>query len=349
MNLPVYALDISDFSYKYLALERHKNGVVLSDYGEGVIVPGIIHDGEVQQPEALESILRDVFSKKHIRFVAVSLPDEKGYVRPLTLAANNVTEEEIGGALALQLEDYVPLPPSEVLFEYSLLGKKDDHYDIVLRAFPRTSVTTYLESVEKSGATPVLVEPELAAVVRAIVPSNFDGNGMLVDWGRGRASFAFFTKGIVHFTATVPIAGQSLADAIKQKLDVSIEEAVRLKEQDATVGPTREGKAAELFDAIEPIVKSLTNEATRYLQYWQSHSEGQRPPERIYLTGGESHLHGFVEHLAAATGVDVIIADPWVNVPFPHLYVPQLSWKESLRFVSNIGLLLRAADENLYL
>ncbi len=349
MNLPVYALDLSDSSYKYLTLEHHGDEMILGDYGEGALAPGIIHDGELQQPEALEAILCDIFAKKKVQFVALSLPDEKGYVRPLALPAENVKEDEIGGALALQLEDYVPLPPSEVLFEYSLLGKKDDHYDIVLRAFPRASVTTYLESVEKSGAVPVLVEPELAAVMRAIVPRDFDKEGMLIDWGRGRASFAFFRRGIVHFTVTVPIAGHSLADAIKQKLNVSIEAAIRFKEQEATLSQPREGRAAELFEAIDPVVKSLTNEITRYLQYWQSHSEEKRPPERIYLTGGEVHLHGLVEYLTAITNIEVVIADPWVNVSFPQQYVPQIPWKESLRFVSNIGLLLRAADENMYL
>lgn len=349
MELPVYALDLSDSSYKYLSFHRRSDGFVLGDYGEGALAPGIILNGEIQQPDVLASTLKDVFAKKGIHFVAVSLPDEKGFLRPIQLSSDNVKEEEIGSALSLQLEDHVPLPPDEVLFEYSLLGKRENHYDVVLRAFPREGVMTYLEVIQKSGATPILAEPELAAIVRAIVPSHFEGDGMLIDWGRGRASFAFFKQGIVHFTATVPVAGQSLADAIKQKMNVSIEEAIRLKEQEVNLIGAKEGRAAELFAAVEPVVRSLTSEADRYIRYWQTHSEDQKLPQRIYLTGGESYLKGFVEYLSSATGIDVVIADPWVNVAFPHYYVPRVPWKESLRFVSNIGLLLRALDENLYL
>ena len=156
LRLPVCALDISDRSYKYLLLKARGNAFVVSDFGEGSLPAGIVENGEIHQRDTLIAIFRDIFAKKRIQFVSISLPEEKGFLKPIKMPTS-VRADEVGSSLALQIEEHVPLPAAEVAFDYILSGVESDHFDIVLRAFPRSILDSYLDVIVKAGALPAFI------------------------------------------------------------------------------------------------------------------------------------------------------------------------------------------------
>ncbi|OGF73627.1 hypothetical protein A3J56_00610 [Candidatus Giovannonibacteria bacterium RIFCSPHIGHO2_02_FULL_46_20] len=345
LRLPVCALDISDRSYKYLLLKSRGNAFVVSDFGEGNLPAGIVENGEIYQRDTLITILRDLFVQKKIQFVSISLPEEKGFLKSIKMPTS-VRANEVGSSLALQIEEHVPLPAAEVAFDYTLGGADDDHFDIVLRAFPRSILDSYLDIAAKAGALPVFVEPELDAMVRAVVPYSYAGTGMLIDWGATRASFAVFYRNVVRFAATAPVGGALVTAAIAKQMNVSAEEADRLKKTKGRLVVTQESMNNDkATQAIMPLINAILEETKRYLLYWQSHSENNSLPERIYLAGGDVNIRGLPEYFSAELGVSTIFANPWENISFPPFYLPELSWKDSLRFISTIGLCLQSAEE----
>ena len=345
LRLPVCALDISDRSYKYLLLKSQGNAFAVSDFGEGSLPAGIVENGEIHQRDTLIAIFRDLFAKKRIQFVSISLPEEKGFLKPIKMPTS-VRADEIGSSLALQIEEHVPLPAAEIAFDYVLSGIESDHFDIVLRAFPRSILDSYLDVAVKAGALPVFIEPEVDAMVRAVAPFSYAGTGMLIDWGATRASFAVFYRNVVRFAATAPVGGALVTAAIAKHMSVSTEEADRFKKTKGLLAITKErinnDKATQ---AIMPLVSALLEETKRYMLYWQSHSENNSLPERIYLAGGDVNIQGLPEYFSAELGVSTVFANPWENISFPPFYLPELSWKDSLRFISVIGLGLQAAEE----
>ena len=86
LRLPIYAFELSDRSYKYLRFKKTRGGVILDNFGEGEIAPGVIERGEIIKKDILVSLLKEICRKNSIRFVAVSLPEEKGYVENIQLA-----------------------------------------------------------------------------------------------------------------------------------------------------------------------------------------------------------------------------------------------------------------------
>ena len=192
----------------------------------------------------------------------------------------------------------------------------------------------------------VFVEPELDAMVRAVVPSSYAGTGMLIDWGATRASFAVFYRNVVRFAATAPVGGALVTAAIAKQMNVSAEEADRLKKTKGRLVVTQESMNNDkATQAIMPLINAILEETKRYLLYWQSHSENNSLPERIYLAGGDVNIRGLPEYFSAELGVSTIFANPWENISFPPFYLPELSWKDSLRFISTIGLCLQSAEE----
>ncbi len=348
LKLPVYAFDISDFSYKFLLLKDYSDGVRVDKFGEGEIPPGVIQNGEVQDKEKLTQILSEIITKHNIKYVAISLPDEKGFIRFLKLPTKTIKRNEIGKVLGLQLEEHVPLPPNEVVFDYSLLREEKDHFDVVLRAMPLALLETYCLIFKKAGALPVLIDQEMGAVVHAVVPDDFVELGILMDWGKSRTSFAIFNQRIVNFSATVAVGGVTLTNTIAKQLKISFSDAEQFKKTKARVAFDSDVlRSGEIMQAIIPLVTVLREEAEKYIQYWQTHSETSSRPLKMFLTGGDVFISGFVEYLSRELNMPVSLGDSWANVSFPQKYIPELTKHESLRFSCAAGLCLKAMKNNL--
>ena len=340
LSLPIYAFELSDKSYKYLRLKSSDTGIYVEDFGEGEIPIGVLERGEIKQPEILTAMLSELFAKKKIGFVAISLPEEKGFLRNIKLGG--VKEAEIEEALKLQLEEQVPLPPSEIVFNYSLVKDDKDHFDIVLIAFPKILVNSYLEIFSKAGALPVWVDSELAASVAAVIPQKFGGTAMFMDWGKTRVSFAIAENRVLRFASTIPVGGDAMDMAISKGLGVDLKTAENMKKE---IGFNEKAKDLRVFQALVPIVTAIREEAEKYIAFWQTHSEEKQAPTKLFLSGGDANLIGLKSYLQKELGIEVIEADPWVNIQFPHRYVPEIEKHESIRFSSAIGLGLYAIKE----
>lgn len=340
LKFPVYAFDLSDRSYKYLLLKETKGKVFVQDFGEGEIKQGIMEKGEIIQPDLLISLLRGIISKKKIKYIALALPEEKGFLR--TIRLSGIKEEEVGQALELQLEEQIPLPAAEVAFSYSIGEKEKDHFDVILEAFPKAIVESYLDVFYQAGALPVYIESELNAALRSIVPADFKKAAMLIDWGRTHTSFSIVEGGVLRFATTIPIGGLALDEVIAKTMNVSLARAGELKKESGFL--KKKGEEG-VFEAIVPIVSAIKEEAQKYIDYWQTHSEKKEAPERVYLYGGESNLFGLQEYLMREFNIEVSVANPWVNVVFPEKYLPAIEWKDSIRYTTPVGLSLNAFKE----
>lgn len=333
LSLPIYALELSDKSYKYLKLGSTAQSTIVEDFGEGDIPTGVLERGEIKKPEILKALLSDLFAKKKILFVAIALPEEKGFLRNIKL--DGVKKEEIESALRLQLEEQIPLPPSEIVFNYSVVKEEKDHFDIVLIAFPKILVNSYLEIFSKAGASPVWVDSELAASITAVIPRTFSGTAILMDWGKTRVSFAIAENGVLRFASTVPIGGDDMDAAISKELGVDIKIAEQFKKD---VGFNENAKDQRVFQVLIPIVTAIREEAEKYITFWQTHSEEKKPPTKLLLSGGDAHLINLHSYLQKELGIEVAEADPWVNFKFPPKYVPEIDKNQAIRFSSSIGL-----------
>ncbi|MEK7503166.1 MAG: pilus assembly protein PilM [Patescibacteria group bacterium] len=334
-SIPIYSLDISDESFKFLRLADKKNGTVVDDFGEAELEKGAIDGGEVKNREKLALGLKKIFSKKNIKFAAFSLPEEKGFLR--TVRLSGMSREDAEKSIEFQIEEHVPLPASEVFFEYKILNGESGHFDAVINAFPKAVVESYLGAIESAGALPVCAESESESASRAILPKGVYKSSMIIDWGKMRASFSVFEDDTLKFTSTIFLGGKLLDDAISRELRVGKKEAQKIKFE---TNIHKSQKTTDVFGAIFPIVSSLKDEAEKILDYWRSHSEGRMGMERIFLSGGDANLFGLSEYLTDELRIETTLANPWVNIKFPHKYLPPMKMKDSLRFVSAIGLAL---------
>lgn len=335
-RIPIYALDISDQSFKFLRLASLAGGIGVNRYGEGAIEKGIIENGDIKDPKKLEDFLRDVFKSNNIKFVAISLPEEKGFLKEVRISG--VSEKELPSALEFQVEEHVPLPAADIFFDFTVADKGTDFFDLVINAFPRSVVESYLSAVNSAGALTVYVEPELESSARAVIPWGFKKTALIVDWGQTRASFSVFKGGILRFASTALLGGNTLDSEISKNFGVSKKEAIKIKFKEDITGAQ---SSSEFTNAVLPVISGISEEIQKILDYWKTRSGTNSNIEQIFLTGGDSNLFGLPEYLQNEFGIPSSVANPWVNVNFPNKYLPQIKFKDSLRFSSAIGLSLK--------
>ena len=125
-------------------------------------------------------------------------------------------------------------------------------------------------------------------------------------------------------------------------MKVSYDEAEKIKREKGISGVAEN---EDLSLALMSAVSILRDEVVKQQAYWETHNDeyGKKRPviQKIYLCGGDSNLAGFAEYLAEGLSMPVELANTLVNVNKLDEYVPEISFSDSLRYATALGLALR--------
>lgn len=346
--LPILGLDISGRTIKYIKLSENK-GIEFDFFGTLDVPEHFIEGGEIKDEAGLIKILsawREK-EKKQLKsyFVAASLPEEKSFLRLIQLP--NVKQEDIENAIRWEIEANIPLPPEDIVYDYEVIPspeKTQEHFDVVIVAFPKSIVNSYLKVLHGAGFKPYALELESQAIVRTTIP-NFQDNKarIIVDLGRERVSFILFSGKAIVFTVTINIGGVTFEQNIAKELKVSPEKSIELKH---TVGLDKKELGGAVFSALVPVVSVIADELTKTVQYFQSrpqHAHGANNViEEVLLTGGNAGLRGLDTYLASTLKIPVNRADVFTTIrerlASPIIPIPQ---DQSLILATALGLALR--------
>ena len=347
LTMPATGIDISDNSIHFIKLKDRKDGKILDKFGSAVIPDGIVSKGEIQDVEALTDILRKLKKDHDIDFVRASLPEEKAYLFQ-TQIPDNVLDKDIRNILEFKLEEYVPLSPSNAVFDYEILPKhtsSQKHLDVSVAVYPKQTIERYTSVFRNAGMTLLSLEIEGQAIARSVLKKGDTGTYMVVDFGKAKTGLSVVSDNILSFTSTLELEEMDITNAITKYLSVSEEEAIRIKNEDGLI-KTRDNK--ELFSALMSAVESFKNEINKYSKYWKTRTDENDnrvdPIEKIILCGGNSNLAGLPEYLSASLGLPVERANVWINTRLSEDSVPELSKSSSLSYATSVGLGLRDTD-----
>lgn len=346
---PVTGVDISDQAIKYLKFTAHKEKIWTDFWGTISIPEGIIVNGEIKNEEDLVKILKSWFNKekKHLRpsLLSVSLPEEKGFLRLIQLP--RVKREDIGKAIRWEIETNIPLPAEELIYDSEVIEPLEDslnHLDLVITAFPKTIVDSYLRVFKKAGLKPAALELESQAIVRTTLADLRDKQAkIIVDLGRNRTSMIIFSGGAIIFTSTFEVGGRLLEENIAKTLKVDNEKAAALKKE---VGLSKKEEDREVFNAILPAVAVIADELKKTIAYYQHHTEHSHGANKdigeILLVGGDANLFGLETYLSSTLKIPSKLADPFAAVQKRlKCVVPPIPKNKALEFTTALGLALR--------
>lgn len=339
LTVPSFGLDISDESVKFIGLAKKKDSIQVNHYGERKIPAGIIESGKIKDLKKLEDILISLRKEEGLKSVRVSLPEEQVYLFNLRLEKAGL--ENVREGIELSLEEYIPIPAQDAIFDYELLSEDERSLKLQIAAIPKNVIEEYLSVFKNSEISAEAFELEAQAISRCVIKKDDLDTYMIVDFGKKRTGIFIISGGIVIFTSTLDMGGAMLSEMIAKNFKISFEEAEKKKKE---YGLKRNATNTEVFSVLLNGVSVLRDEISKHFIYWHTHKDEEgkdRPPiKKVILCGGDSNLIGLAEYFSVSMKVSVEIADVWVNITETGKYIPEISFGQSLTFASALGLAL---------
>ncbi len=343
--LPGFGVDISDTSLKYIELiskDHQRQRYTIGKWGEVAIPSGVVQQGEIVDPGQLAKVLQEFKVHTGAEFIRVSLPEERAYIFE-TSVKKQVGAAEVRSLLEFRLEENVPIPSRDVLFDYQVeeADTKARSVGVVVAAYARDTITKYHDACIAAGLVPTSFEVEAQAMARAVVPSDTVGATMMIDFGKTRTGVGIVVGGVLRYTSTIDIGGTHLSAALRKVLgDKSESELTALKN---TEGLVRRLDSLATHEALIPIISVIRDELLQRMRYWHSHNE-LHPNRRItgaILCGGSANLKGLPEYCSEALGIPTTRANVWANVLDFDEEIPSIDRYHSFGYATAIGLALR--------
>ncbi len=336
---PIFGLDVGFSSVKVMQLERHKNGLQVVGYGVTRFDSAAIQDGIVINPESIAKDIQTLFNEHLVgtintRRVVLSIPGAHTFTRTVKLP--KLSAQDLGEAIRLETEEYIPLPLEDMYLDYSITNSTDKEQEILVVAVPKELVDSYVTLSNLLGLETVAVETTINGTCRLFAAADVNKTPtVLIDLGSQSSDITVYDNGIV-VTSTVPGGGDSFSEAIADKLGVTHKEAHLIK--------TRYGfgvskKQKEINEALEPIMKQLEKEIRRMVRYYEERSGEGRKIDQVVTMGGGANMPGLADYLTNTLRLPVRICDPWVDLDFHKLQPPTASEKAMYATVGGMSLI----------
>lgn len=352
LNPPAFGLDISDRTVKFVGLKRRGEALTIGFFGEITVPEGLIVDGEIKAEAELVPIFSAGLSDQRgrrvsQRYCVVSLPEEKSFVRLIELP--QVQAKDIGPAVRWEVEGVIPMPFEQIYYDYEVAPHPPhaDHRDVLITAFPRSTIQAYHRLLSAAGFRPLALELESQAIVRAVVPQPVSAAPLvIVDVGAVRTSFIIFAGGSIIFTKSLALGGRDFESAIARGLGVSVEEARRIKVEAGLSRSIRDGRVAEI---LRPLLDKFVSELNDVNAFYRDHPRRKHPEfgdiTAVALCGGDANLIGLEKYLSTALRQRALLADPFSRLSYPAGEIPPIPYNQSLKYTTALGLALRATGE----
>lgn len=239
----VLGLDIGTRFIKVAEVRLARGAISILNVAMRPTPPGVLSNSQILDPVGLGRAIRELLVLNRIttRKVIISLAGQSSVVvRPIDLP--KMTRKELAQTMKFEVERHIPFAADEVIMDYSPLVEAEDlpedegQMKVLLAVAQEELVNAYLKMLNVAGLQPAAMDVEILAAIRALVDvhqdeGSYEETVALVDIGACSTDISIITEGNLTFTRSVPIAGDSLTEAIADQLGRSFEEAEELKKE----------------------------------------------------------------------------------------------------------------------
>ena len=299
-----FGLDISDLSLKIIKLKKKGSFLSLASFGEFEIKPGIIEAGQIKDQEGLAEIIKEAVKKargEEIKTKYVIASLPEEKAFLRVIKMPAMDAKEIKKAAYFEAENHIPLPLEKVYLDSQAIFNEGERSD---------RLDVLIAAMPKNIVDPyfsVLRKAELKPVALEVESQAICR--ALIKKGQGNRSLLLIDLGAVR-TGLTFFYGHSLR-----------------------------------FTSSVPAVsdkfpkEDLIREIKKHFDYYKSCEEN--PLTEIMLCGGRANSKELVDLFSRQLETKVSIGNPWVNIlPDPIREIPEISFEDSLKYTTALGLAL---------
>jgi type IV pilus assembly protein PilM len=334
----VLGLDIGTSNVKYVQLKEKGSLTKLVGYGYFKVPENIIIEGIVSEPEKLAEIIKKEISdppwgKITAERVVAALPDSKLFTRTLELPI--LSEKDIEGAVALEIEQSIPMALTDLYTDWQIVRETDKKIYIFMAAAPKSIVDSYVQLMNLISMEPIAFDISLSAISRSVIPVGLANRPHLIlDIGGRTTNMAIYDGGI-QVTGSHPFGAETIKDTLKNVL--GIDDLGANKTLDLGL---KEGEKST--EVIKKEFNTVTTEIERMIKYYKD-QRSDVEIAGIVLCGGLGAMEGLANFLTDEFKVKTELGNPWSNISiYPLKPVPK---REASMYAAAIGLALRGLKD----
>ncbi|MEI6479043.1 MAG: pilus assembly protein PilM [bacterium] len=325
LNFSGTGIDLSSEGFRYVDFIKDEKGLKLKSFG----FEKIEEKDFMNSPQAI-SILKKISDKK-IKYVRAILPEETSYLFILPIEGD---EESARGEVEFHLEENVPLPPSNTVFDYKLFVEDGKRFAVVT-ALSLDTVSGYLDFFEKGNIKPISFIPESHALAKNLIRKDEKGIYLIAHINKNKTVIAVAKDRIIRFSSAVQFGGEMVTEAISKYCKVPLDQAEEIKNKE---GFSMKTEDHDCFLALGNAISVIRDEIERVMIYWHTHDEKNGAVEKIILSGSNADMPGLVEYLSESLRIKVEKGDVWGGYPRYKYEVPEIPSADSLSFSPLLGI-----------
>jgi type IV pilus assembly protein PilM len=303
-------LDIGSSAVKAVELKKHGDSYELVNFGLEFLGQDMVVDGAIMDALTVSAAVARIFdeNKIKIRNVATSVSGHSVIVKRITVSA--ASDEELNEAMPYEAQQYIPFDISDVNLSYQPLGGSPSGQgtDVMLVAAKREKILNHTNVLNQANKTPLVVDYDGFAMFNAF-EANYelppDTTVALLNIGASITNIVVGRGGTPLFARDVSVGGNQYTDILQKELDLSYEDAEKLKQGQEVGSITREQKIPHLRSVTEILMLEIQKTFDFFRQ-----SASTENIQQIYLAGGTAMIEGLVEQLKEEFRVPVEIIDP---------------------------------------
>ncbi len=312
----VVGLDIGSSSVKALELRKSGKGLEVEHLGVEVLPQEIVVDGAIVDTGAVSNVIAKIFGEQKIKTkaVATSVSGHSVIVKRLTMTG--MTEEELVDAIQMEAAQHIPFDIAEVNMDHQILSgdATSANMDVLLVAAKKDKVLNYTHVLSLAGRTPAAVDVDAFALQNAF-EFNYEPASTqiaaLLNIGASVMNINIVRGSVPLFTRDVSVGGNQYTDSLSKELDLSYEDAERVKLGQTVAGVSDEARLPVLKSVSEIIVLEIHKTFDFFRQ-----TAGGEQIQRIYLGGGTAKVSGLLDLLKEEFSLPVEELNPFRKIAY---------------------------------
>ena len=288
-------LDIGSSSVKAIELKKAKEGYELLSFGLEPLAQDTVVDGAIMDAPSVAEKIISIFDNQKVKSknVATSVSGHSVIVKRVSMPL--MTEEELYDRVQAEASQHIPFDIADVNLSYQLLEATDSQMDVLLVAVKKDKILNHTNVLAQAGKSPTVVDIDAFALQNCFeVNYELDPSQVvaLLNVGASVMNINIIRGMTPLFTRDVSVGGNQYTDALQKELDLSFEDAEKLK-----MGGTLPGVSEEQRTAILRSVSDiLILEIQKTFDFFRATASGENI-RRIVVAGGTARVPGLLDFL----------------------------------------------------
>jgi type IV pilus assembly protein PilM len=267
--------------------------------------PGLLRDGEAQDPAGLAEALRDFFEEHDLpRTVRLGVANQRIVVRSLDLPPI-ADAKALQAAVEAEAPDHIPMPMDEAVVDFQSLGivgtPQGPRTRVVIVAVRRDVVDRLVHACREAGLRIEGIDLSAFAMVRALAPAGVEEALLYINVA-GLTNVAVANASGCLFTRAAAGGLDAMVHTLSERRALTGEHARQWMRHVGLLAPLEELEGdPELLAAtrgvLEDGVHQLADTVRNSLNFYRM-QDGAENVDRALLTGPAVAIPGFAERLA---------------------------------------------------